>query len=301
MSGADEVQRRGSVGLTYGLLAYGFWGLSPLFWRLVAEVPVAELLAHRLAWGCLWFGAWLGLQGRLGELRSVFRQRRTLRRLSVSAILLATNWFVFVYAVLVHRVLDASLGYFINPMVSVALGRIVLAERLRPLQLASVTIAIGGIAVAASLAGGLPWISLVLALSFGIYGLLRKTIDVAPLAGSTAETVLLLPLGLGTIAWLALHGEGHFGTVGVGVDLLLVATGLVTALPLLWFVNAARRLRLVTVGFLQFLAPSLQFVLATVAFDEPLEPGRLLSFALVWLAIAVFSIDAVRHRPPKAG
>lgn len=295
-SNRDVPVSPGAVGLTYGLLAYGFWGFAPLFWRLLAQVPAIELIAHRVVWACLWFCLWLAVQRRLPELRQVFSDRRAMWRLTLSACLLAVNWFVFVYGVLVERVLDVSLGYFINPMISVALGRLVLGERLRPLQAVSVGIAVTGIAVMAILTGGLPWISLVLAASFGTYGLLRKTIDVPPLTGSTAETFVLLPFGLIALGVWAANGEGHFMTEGIAVDALLVLTGLVTALPLLWFVNATRRLRLTTIGFLQFLAPSLQFALAKLVFDEPLAPLRLLSFAIVWLAVALFVVDARRPR-----
>jgi chloramphenicol-sensitive protein RarD len=271
------------------------WGFAPLFWRLLGAVPATELLAHRLSWACVLFCGWLAVRGRLGEVRAVFRTPGVRWRLVGAAVLVATNWFVFVYAVLVGRVLDVSLGYFINPLVSVALGRLVLGERLGRLQLAAVAVAAGGIAVVAIAAGGLPWISLVLAGSFGGYGLVRKTTRVAPLPGSAFETLLLLPFGLAFIAYLSAHGESHFlSGHGPATDVLMIGTGPVTAIPLLLFVNAARRLRLTTVGFLQYLAPSLQFVVAVGLFHEPTPAPRLAAFALVWLALAIFTYDAWR-------
>lgn len=286
-------------GLAYGLGAYGFWGVAPLFWRLLADVPAPELLAHRLVWACVCFMAVLALRGRLAELRDVVRGSGATRwRLLASAVLVATNWFIFVYAVLVDRVLDVSLGYFINPLVSVALGRILLGEHLRRTQVVAVAVAAAGIAVVALRVGGIPWISLVLAGSFGTYGLLRKTTDVPPLSGSAFETLALLPFGLAFIAWLYARGESHFVTgAGLGTDLLMLATGPITAIPLLLFVNAARRLRLSTLGFLQYLAPSVQFVLAVSVFGEPTPPTRIAAFVLVWVALALFSVDAWRHRP----
>ncbi len=284
-----------STGLVYGLAAYTMWGLAPLFWRLLAGVGALELLAHRLVWAWVFFFGWCAVRGLLPQLRAAARDPSSRRRLGLSSLLLASNWFVFVYAVLTERVLDASLGYFINPLVSVALGWLVLGERLRSAQVLALGTAGVGIGLATWHAGGLPWISAVLALSFGLYGLLRKTTQIQPIVGSTFETTLLLPFGLATLAWLAADGGGELGRGSAGVHALLVATGLVTALPLLAFVNAAVRVRLTTLGFLQYVAPSLQFVLASLAFGEPLATGRLLGYAFVWLALVVFAVDAWRH------
>lgn len=287
------------VGLAYGIAAYVMWGLGPLFWRQLAGIGAAELLAHRLVWGWVCFVVLLVVGHGFPEFRRIARSPALRRRLALSAVLLATNWFVFVYAVLTERVLDASLGYFINPIVSVALGRIVLGERMRPLQRLAVLVAAVGIAVATWLASGLPWIAVVLALSFAVYGLLRKTTDVEPLAGSAFETTLLLPLGAVYVAWQANTGDGQLGQASAGVHGLLVATGLVTALPLLAFVNAAIRVRLSTVGFLQYLAPTLQFIVAVAVFGEPVASARLSAFGFVWAALVVFAVDAWRSRPHK--
>ena len=285
------------AGLLFGLAAYGAWGVAPIFWRAIASVDALQILAHRLLWAWAFFAGWAWLRGRMPELRATFADRHLRVRLAVAAVLLCGNWFVFVYAVLTDRVLDASLGYFINPLVSVALGRFVLGERLTRLQAVAVVLAAVGIAVAAWVAGGLPWISVVLAGSFGGYGLMRKTVRVPAIVGSTFETTLLAPFALVYLAWVHAHGDGVLANQSRTLDLLLVSTGIVTALPLLAFVAAARRLTLTTLGFLQYLAPSLQMLLALALFGERLSASRLTAFGFVWLALALFATDAVRRRP----
>ena len=293
--------REVAIGLLFALVAYGSWGILPLFWRQLAAVDAVQLLAHRVVWAWVFFCGWSLATRQLGTARRALHKRG---RLGIAALLLGANWFVFVYAILTHRVLDASLGYFINPLVSVALGRFVLGERLSRPQLIAVSLAAIGIAVAAWFAGGLPWIAIVLAGTFGGYGLVRKTVDVPPVAGSAFETTLLLPIALAYLGWIHVQGDGVMGTLGTSTDLLLLATGLVTALPLLAFVNATRRLTLTTIGFMQYLAPSLQFALATWLLGEPLSPTRLLAFVCVWLGLLVFVIDAAargrQRKPPEA-
>ncbi len=282
------------AGLGFGLAAYGLWGFAPLFWRLLEHVPALELLGHRVLWGFAFFAIYALATGQLQGLRAVLGDAALRRRLAAAALFVGCNWFVFVYAVMTNRVLDVSLGYFMNPLLSVALGRFVLRETLRPLQVVGVALAAVGVLVVAMGAGGLPWISLVLATSFGLYGLIRKTTKVPPLVGSTFETLVLAPAALGGLIWLGLRGEGHLLAVDASTDLLLVCTGPVTAVPLLLFVHAAKRLPLTVVGFLQYLAPSLQFALAVLAFGEELRPSKLAAFGLVWAGLAVFSVSAIR-------
>lgn len=281
------------AGLAYGIAGYGLWGLAPLFWRQLYDVPAPELLAHRLVWACVFFVGWLAITGRLRSLREAWNPRRVALRLAASAAFVAFNWFVFVYAVLVDRVLDVSLGYFINPLMSVAMGRLFLGERLRRLQAIAVGVAFLGIAIMAVRAGGLPWIALAVSISFATYGLIRKTTEVSPAVGSTFETILLFPLGAAYLVWLHVQGGGALGGSGLGRDLLLAAAGPVTAVPLLLFVNAARRLPLSMVGFLQYLAPSIQFVLAVTVLGEAFPPSHVVAFALVWVALAAFTYDGV--------
>ncbi|MFN3184277.1 MAG: EamA family transporter RarD [Nannocystaceae bacterium] len=288
-------QRADSAGWAYGLIAYGLWGVLPIYWRAVGHVDPLQLLAHRVVWTMPVFVGWVALRGRLPALRAAFSDGSARVRLVAAALLLATNWFVFVYAILTERVLDASLGYFINPLVSVALGRVVLAERLRPLQLVAVGLAAVGIGAMAVRMGGVPWISLALAASFGGYGLLRKTTSVQPIVGSAFETLVLVVPAVAFVVFCESTGTGAMLGGSPSTVALLLASGIVTAAPLYAFVNAAPRLPLSTLGFLQFVAPSLQFVLAVAAFGEPLQPERLLTFGFVWSGVAVFVLDAFRR------
>lgn len=282
-------------GILHGALAYGLWGVVPAFWKLLAAISPLELLGHRILWGLGTLLALSAATGRLGSTRQALRDRRVLYAMAGSSILLSINWGTFVYAVSAGRLLEASLGYFINPLVSVALGVAVLGERLRPAQKLAIALAAIGVTALALHRGHPPYLALVLAFSFGLYGLLRKTARVETLAGTTIETALLAPLALLGLGALGLRGEGALGHVSPELHLLLVATGVITTVPLLLFTSAARRLPLSTVGFLQYLAPTGQFLLAVLAYHEPFSTAALASFAIIWAALAVFSYDAWRR------
>lgn len=280
------------VGLGYGLLAYGLWAFAPLYWKLLRHVAPLEIVAHRVMWAAIVFTL-LARWRRLSPARSL-GDRSVWIAFLLSGGLLAINWGVFVYAVETDRVLHASLGYFINPIVSVFLGALVLRERLRRLQWFAVALAVCGVGQLALGRGGVPWISLVLAASFGSYGLARKLVPRGPLEGSTIEAWLMTPVAVAYVVSTIVTGTAHLDAPR---DIaLLVLTGPVTALPLLWFANAAKRLPLSTIGFLQYLAPTGQFVLAVVFFGEVFDALHLRSFATIWLGIAVFCVDAWRHR-----
>jgi chloramphenicol-sensitive protein RarD len=285
-------RERTQSGLWLAFAAYASWGLLALFWKALSHVPASEQLAHRTLGAALVMLALLFVRGRLGELRPVLRDRARRRRLLLSAALLALNWFVFIYAVTTDRVLHASLGYYLNPIVSVVLGMIVLGERLRRLQWAAVGAALLGVALMIGRAGEFPWIGVVLALAFGFYGLLRKTIAVEPLPGSAFETcVLALPCAA-AIAWLELgSGTGHLVRVDTTTTALLLATGVVTAMPLLWFTDAARRLPLFALGFMQYLTPTIQFLLAVLVFQETFTRAHAVAFAMIWTGVALFALD----------
>lgn len=289
--GAGEHRR----GLAYGVAAYGLWGVVPIFWKLLAHVDPIEVLAHRVLWGLLTFFVIVHLAGATPGLRAALKERRTLGVMALSGTLLAINWGVFIGAVNYDHLLDASLGYFINPLVSVALGTLVLRERLRRLQWVAIGCALVGVGVLTWQLGRLPWISLVLAGSFGLYGLVRKTARVDSLVGSTIETLLMLPAAVGWLVWLAVEGGGELGRVGWVEHSLLVATGVITAGPLLLFTSAARRLPLATVGFLQYLAPTGQFLLAVFVYDEPFASAQLLAFGFIWIGLVAFSVDLWRR------
>ncbi|MBY0300684.1 EamA family transporter RarD [Sphingomonas ginsenosidimutans] len=274
-------------GLILGIGAYAAWGLLPLYLRLLRGVPSLEVLAHRIVWSLLLLIVIVVVTRRAGAIRAAARGR-TLALLAASATLIAINWLVYIWAVQHGHVLEASLGYFINPLVNVALGMALLGERIGRVQKAAVAVAAAGVAVMALSGGGALWISLTLALSFGTYGLIRKVAAIDSLGGLTVETALLLVPALAVIAMAQVGGQGAFGQDRT-VDLLLVLAGAVTAVPLLMFAAAARRLRYATMGLLQYIAPTLQFVEAVALFHEPLRPVHLVTFALIWTGCALYA------------
>lgn len=287
--GVSESRR----GLVHGIAAYGMWGIAPLFWKLLREVSPIEILAHRVVWGVIAFAAIARAGGAAPAVRAALRDPRTVAMMLLSGVLLVINWGAFIYSVASDHILDASLGYFIIPLLSVALGMLVLRERPRRLQWIAIGSAAIGVAIQTWRAGNLPWISVVVAVSFAAYGLVRKVARVESLAGSTVETALLVPLAAGHLAILELGGGGQLGHAGAGTQLLLLATGVVTAVPLLLFNSAARRLPLSTLGFLQYLGPTCQFVLAILVYGEPFARDQLIAFGFIWIGLAAFSADLV--------
>ena len=289
--------RETRLGVTYGLLAYLWWGMVAIYFAAIKTVPPLEVLAHRVVWSLLLLGVLLAWRRQWMKNLRALRDRRTLLLLLGSTSVIACNWFVFIYSVANDRLVEASLGYFINPLVNILLGFIFLRERLRRLQTVSVLLAATGVIWLTWSLGVPPWIALILGFSFGFYGLLRKVTSVDSLGGLTLETMLLGPLALGYLLWLGLRGEGTFLGGSLTTDGLLIFAGVVTALPLLWFAAAARRLRLMTVGFLQYLAPTCQFFLAVFYFREPFTTDHLVAFGFIWAALALYTIDAVtRYR-----
>jgi chloramphenicol-sensitive protein RarD len=280
-------------GLVHGITAYVLWGIVPAYWKLLREVSPVEVIAHRVVWGLVAFAVIVALAGVGPTVRAALRDPRTLAVMALSGTLLVINWGTFIAAVATGHLLDASLGYFINPLVSIALGMVVLGERLRPLQWLAIACAVAGVVIRTYLLGHAPWISLVLAASFGSYGLVRKLAKVDALVGSAVETTVVAPVAIAYLIVLAARGGGGLGHASVAIQLLLLSTGLVTALPLLLFNSAARRLPLSTVGFLQYLAPTGQFVLAQI-YGEPFAPEQWLAFGLIWLGLAIFSLDLIR-------
>lgn len=283
------------AGLLQGVLAYGLWGVVAAYWKLLADVDPIELIAHRAIWGLVAFIAIVIGAHQWGALRQAMRDRKLVATMAGSSALLALNWGVFVSATLHGYLLEASLGYFINPLVSIALGTLVLGERLRRLQWVAITLAAIGVGLLTWHAGRVPWISLVLAATFGLYGLVRKMARVEALVGSAIETFLLAPVA---VIYLVAIGGGVAPHASAPTLALLVGTGVVTAVPLVLFTSAARRLPLSTVGFLQYLAPTGQFLLAVLAFGEPLAHARLLAFGWIWAGLAVFSVDLWRAARP---
>lgn len=282
-----------SQGIAYGLSAYMMWGCFPLFFALFDGVPAYEILVHRIVWSCVFLALVITLMRRWAPVVEALAHPGRLGRVLACAVLIALNWGVYIYSVETRHVLQASLGYFLTPLVNVALGMLILRERMARLQGVAVALAVLGILVQLALLGTMPWIAVILALSFGTYGLLRKQILLDGLSGLFVETLLLLPLALLALAALAQMQLSHF-TQDARTLLLLVASGVVTAVPLLAFAGAARRLRLATVGFLMYINPSMQFLIAVFVFEEAISGIQLASFALIWLALALYSWSAWR-------
>jgi chloramphenicol-sensitive protein RarD len=284
------------IGIVAGIIAYLAWGLVPVFFKQIAEVPALEIIAHRVVWAMLLMTALIAFGRGFADAWRVARIPKQLARIAFASALVISNWLTFVWGVNNGHILETSLGYFILPLLNVAVGVMVLKERLRPLQWTAVLLAAIGVAIEAVRAGGLPWIALVLAGTFCIYGLLRKQLPLDAASGLFLETACMTPLALGWLGWLWASGQSHFG-VGHGLlprDLLLIATGAVTAIPLLLFAVAARRLPLSMMGFLQYIAPSIAFLIAVLVYHEALDLTRTLAFACIWLGLAVYSADLVR-------
>lgn len=288
------------MGVITALSAYGLWGFLPIFFKLLEHVDPFVVVAFRILFSLVFVAIVLLIRGQMAEVGAALRNRRVLFTLTISAVLVAGNWVTFIWAIVNERVLDTSLGYFINPMVSVLIGLVLLGEKLSPLQWAATALAMAAIAIQAIGLGSLPWVAIVLAVSFAFYGYVRKTVDVGSSAGLMVETIVLVPVSLAYIAFTFVSGP----TAGYVSDpqtlMLLALTGPATAVPLMLFAFAARQLPLSTIGMFQYIAPSMGFVTAIFLFGEPLETPRLISFALIWLSLVTFTIGSYRNRVAAA-
>lgn len=299
------------AGVVAGVAAYALWGSFPLYFRALEPTGALEILAHRILWSLVVVGLVLAVRGRHGWIRAVRRDRAVAAQLVAAALLIAVNWLVYVWAVASDRVVDAALGYFVNPLVTVALGVVVLGERLRRLQWIAVALGAASVVVIVLGYGRVPWVSFVLAFSFAGYGFLKRRIPLRALESLAAETVVLAPVAAGLLVLVAANPDGpaelfgggvRFGAEGLGVSALLVTTGVVTATPLTLFAVAARRIPLSLLGLLQYLTPACQFLIGVLVFREDMPLERLAGFLLVWVALAMLSADAVRtYRVPARG
>jgi len=283
------------LGVISGLGAYALWGVFPLYFPLLEPASGIEIVAHRVLWSLVFVGLLLTVVRRWGLVRAAVRDRRTVLVLAAAAMLIAVNWLVYVYGVNSGQVVETSLGYFINPLVSVLLGVVVFSERLRPLQWVAVAIAAVAVSVLTVDYGRPPWIALSLAASFGLYGVMKKLVSVEAAPGLFLETALVaVPAG---VVLSVLHGQGTgtFAQAGTGHAFLLASAGIATAVPLLLFAAAARRIPLSTVGLLQYLTPLMQLGIGVFVYGEPMPPARLAGFVIVWVALAVFTADSLRH------
>jgi chloramphenicol-sensitive protein RarD len=291
---AESDKRRTRTGVAYGLAAFTWWGCHVFYFKAVAHVASLEVLAHRIVWSTLLLVALLAARGRLRAAVASMKNARKLAAISVSTCLIAFNWFVFIWAVTHDRVLETSMGYFINPLVNVLLGFVFLRERFRLVQTFAILLATIAVTILWVHHGRVPAIALALAFSFALYGLIRKVVRVEGVVGLAAECLILTPVALGYLFYLERTGALAFTHVDRPTDGLLVAAGVITAVPLVWFVNAALRLRYATVGLMQYIGPTLVFIFAVFVFHEPFGGVQLVSFILIWTALALYTIGSIR-------
>ncbi len=294
-SAAGTIPAAGGGWLT-GIVAYTLWGVLPVYWKWLEAVPAFEVLCHRMVWSLAFLLLLIAARDRGAGLRRALAESANWRRFTITAVLLGGNWFTYIWAVQQGRIVDCSLGYFLNPLVTVALGMVVLGERLNGPQWLSVACAAAGMAWLAAAFGALPWVSIVLAVSFALYTLLRKTARLGAFDGLVFEALLFFPLAAGWLGYLQAKGQAAFWHQGWKTDLLLAGAGVTTSVPLLLFHHAARRLDLITVGLLQYLSPTFQFVLGVFFYGEPFQSARLVGFAVIWTGIAVYAWDGWRRR-----
>lgn len=287
---------KGSRGLLYALGAFGFWGFVPIYFKAIAHVPAMEVLAHRVFWSVPVTAMLLLAAGRWKNFRTTIARPQILPTLVVSSSLVLVNWFTFIFAVERGRILEASLGYYINPLVNILLGSLFLGEQLRRTQAVAISLAAVGTANLIFAAKVVPWIALILATSFGLYGFVRKKLPVEPLEGLFIETAIMAPFALLYMIWLAVKAKICFGLVDASTTILLASAGAVTALPLVWFTRAAKDLTLTALGIVQYLAPTCQFVLGVTAYGEHFSWHHGVTFGCIWSGIALFTMEAWRQK-----
>ncbi|HLW28545.1 MAG TPA: EamA family transporter RarD [Kiloniellales bacterium] len=294
---AAEQEREKLIGVGFGLATFLFWGLAPIYFHIVSFVGPVELLAHRVVWSMVFLSPLVFLSRGGSSISAALADRRTLLALGGSTLLISLNWLIFIIAIFSGRLLEVSLGYYLNPLVNVLIALVFLREKLGRLQWVGLLLAVIGVANLTLRYEGFPWISLGLALCFGFYGLIRKQTRLGPRDGLFLETLLLLPPALVFLLWLHLEGSGVFLAQGsLDRDLLLIASGVITATPLVWFAAAARRLAYATIGVMQYIAPTLQFVLAVLVFGEAFTAVHAVTFGFIWLGVGCFTVGSLRQR-----
>lgn len=277
-----------TTGTVYALSAFVLWGILPVYWKLLQAVPAGEILAHRIFWSAVFVTAVLVYMGRT-NFSEILRNRRNRLSLLITGILIGGNWFTYIYAVHTDRIVEASMGYYINPLISIFLGLIVLKEKLNRVQWISLMLATTGVLIITLQFGRIPWIALILSGSFGLYGLIKKIMNLDALSSLGIETLLLAPIAGGFIVIQAVNGTGAFLTMDYGIDALLIFSGAITALPLYWFAQSARRIPLSRIGFLQYIAPTLMLVMGVIGYREPFTTVHTISFGFIWAALLLYS------------
>ncbi len=285
-------EQRTMQGAYFALAAYFFWGVVPVYFKLIEDVSPWEILSHRVVWSVVLLVAILAYTNRLGDLKV---SASVLRRLFVTSVLLSINWIIFISAILDDNIVETALGYFINPLVSVFLGMVFLSEKLRPLQWVAILIAAAGILYQLLFFGAIPWVAISLAFSFGFYGLMRKNLNLPSVTGLALETMIILPFGLMGLGWFYYSGEMSFGNIDRQTDGLLILGGFVTSFPLLCFAAAVTRLSLTAAGLFQYIAPSISLIIAVLVYDEPFGTDRMITFGCIWIALTIFTAETFYH------
>jgi len=298
----DALTARDSAtrGFFFALSAYLLWGFLPFYMKAVAHIPAAEVVAHRVIWSVPVAGALLIWMGRTADIKTALRSPRTLAMGGLTAALITVNWGVYVWAIAADRALETALGYYINPLFSVFLGAVLLGEKLSRAQIAAIALAVAAVALLTWEAGGLPWVSIALALSWGFYAFFKKTLPIGPAQGFFLEILVLSIPAIAYIGWLGASGVGHFGRTGAADIWLLLGCGLVAAVPLILYANGAKLLRLSTIGIMQYIAPTMIFVIAIFIFHEPFSSTRAIAFAMIWAALALYSWSMFFRRTETA-
>lgn len=281
-------------GFAFALTAYLLWGFLPFFMKAVAHIPASEVVAHRIVWSVPLAGLVLVWLGRTGDIKAALRSPRMLGMATLTAVLITINWGIYVWAIGAGRAIETALGYYINPLFSIFLGAVLLKEMPDRAQMVAIALAAVAVGVLAFDAGGLPWVSISLCLSWGFYAFFRKTLPIGPNQGFFLEVLLLSVPALGYIVWLEASGQGHFGDTGMADVLWLLACGIVTAIPLMIYANGAKLLRLSTIGIMQYIAPTMIFIIAVFVFGEPFGTAKLIAFILIWVALVIYSGSMLR-------
>ncbi|EFC90466.1 RarD protein, DMT superfamily transporter [Dethiosulfovibrio peptidovorans DSM 11002] len=280
-------------GFVAAAAAMSIWGLLPVYWKQMSGVPAYEILSHRIIWSLVAATMFLSIRGSWGKVSLALRDRKVISLMSLSGAVIGCNWLLYIWAVNSGHVLQCSLGYYINPLINVLTGYVVFKDRLRPVQWAAIALAGAGVLYQIVLYGKVPWIALGLACSFSLYALIRKLADVDPLPGLFLETAVLAFPAVAFLAWTGIDGGGAFMTEGIRVSLFLIGTGLITSIPLLWFVQGARDISLVTVGLLQYISPTLQFMLGYWVYGESFSSAQMVTFTSIWVALTIYTVDSV--------
>lgn len=288
--------KRSRQGVLFAIAAYTMWGVAPVYFKLLQQVPALEILAHRIIWSFVLVLLLIFGLRRWQRIKPVVTNKKQMLRLTIATFLLGGNWFLFIWAINNNHILDASLGYYINPLLNVAIGMAVFAERMRRIQLVAIALAVIGVLIQVVSFGSVPWVALALACSFATYGAIRKRLPVDSITGLWLETTILLPFMLIYVFWFANSGASAMTSNSWQLNFLLIAAGIVTTAPLLCFTAAAQRIRYATLGFFQYIGPSLMFILAVWVYDEPLATDKLVTFAIIWAALALYSLDTLFHQ-----